>query len=151
MTSSSHVAHYSVFREQATNYYQASLIVIRNYPINYVLGTIHLVSFTFVHLPLSVTICVLMILNNYAISDLIVKASPASKRAVLETIEALKKQGHECIEFEPTLGTYLRVCILVAYNGVCIIRSIQYVLQSSDRYTDIYIIPSFFFSFRNNK
>lgn len=89
--------------------------------------------------------------NNYAISDLIVKASPASKRAVLETVEALKKQGHECIEFEPTLGTYLRVCNLVAYNGVYIIRSIQYVLQSSDRYTDIYIIPSFFFSFRNNK
>jgi amidase len=32
--------------------------------------------------------------------DHYVKASPACKRAVLETVEALRKQGHECVEFD---------------------------------------------------
>ncbi|THH09917.1 hypothetical protein EW145_g1672 [Phellinidium pouzarii] len=41
---------------------------------------------------------------GYYTSDLFIKASPACKRAVLETVEALRKQGHECIEFEPTLA-----------------------------------------------
>ncbi|KAG5634768.1 hypothetical protein H0H81_000838 [Sphagnurus paluster] len=36
---------------------------------------------------------------GYYTSDNYVKASPACKRAVLETVEALRKQGHECIEF----------------------------------------------------
>ncbi|KAF5383525.1 hypothetical protein D9615_003592 [Tricholomella constricta] len=36
---------------------------------------------------------------GYYTSDNYVKASPACKRAVLETVEALQKQGHECIEF----------------------------------------------------
>jgi hypothetical protein len=31
--------------------------------------------------------------------DCYVKASPANKRAVLETVEALRKAGHECVEF----------------------------------------------------
>ncbi|TEB29057.1 amidase [Coprinellus micaceus] len=35
---------------------------------------------------------------GYYTSDGYVKASPACKRAVLETVEALKKQGHECVE-----------------------------------------------------
>jgi amidase len=29
-----------------------------------------------------------------------VKASPACARAVLETVEALRKKGHECVEFD---------------------------------------------------
>ncbi|KII87208.1 hypothetical protein PLICRDRAFT_113002 [Plicaturopsis crispa FD-325 SS-3] len=38
---------------------------------------------------------------GYYTSDGYIKASPACKRAVLETVEALRSQGHECIEFEP--------------------------------------------------
>ncbi|KAL5536849.1 hypothetical protein ACEPAF_672 [Sanghuangporus sanghuang] len=41
---------------------------------------------------------------GYYTSDLFIKASPACKRAVLETVEALRKAGHECIEFQPTLA-----------------------------------------------
>ncbi|KAJ7445802.1 amidase [Mycena galericulata] len=33
-------------------------------------------------------------------TDYYVKASPANKRAILETVAALRSQGHECIEFE---------------------------------------------------
>lgn len=33
-------------------------------------------------------------------SDFYVKTSPANKRAVLETVAALRSQGHECIEIE---------------------------------------------------
>ena len=36
--------------------------------------------------------------------DCVVKASPACKRAVLETVEALRKQGHECVELD--VGSY---------------------------------------------
>ncbi|KAG7093651.1 hypothetical protein E1B28_007313 [Marasmius oreades] len=35
---------------------------------------------------------------GYYTSDGFTKASPANKRAVSETVEALKKQGHQCIE-----------------------------------------------------
>ncbi|KAH0582754.1 hypothetical protein H2248_010669 [Termitomyces sp. 'cryptogamus'] len=35
---------------------------------------------------------------GYYTSDHFVKASPACQRAVLETVEALRKKGHECIE-----------------------------------------------------
>ncbi|KAF8887396.1 amidase signature domain-containing protein [Infundibulicybe gibba] len=37
---------------------------------------------------------------GYYTSDCYVKASPACQRAVLETVDALRRQGHECIEFE---------------------------------------------------
>jgi amidase len=37
---------------------------------------------------------------GYYTSDCYIKASPANKRAVLETVEALRRDGHECIEFE---------------------------------------------------
>ncbi|KAF8159688.1 amidase [Crassisporium funariophilum] len=37
---------------------------------------------------------------GYYTSDNYIKASPACKRAVLESVEALRKAGHECIEFE---------------------------------------------------
>ena len=36
---------------------------------------------------------------GYYLMDGLVKASPACKRAVLETVEALRKDGHECVEF----------------------------------------------------
>ena len=42
--------------------------------------------------------------HGYVPTDGIVRASPACRRAVLETVEALRKAGHECVEFEPTLG-----------------------------------------------
>ncbi|KAF5316046.1 hypothetical protein D9619_006208 [Psilocybe cf. subviscida] len=37
---------------------------------------------------------------GYYTSDNFIKASPACKRAVVETVEALRKAGHECVEFE---------------------------------------------------
>jgi Asp-tRNA(Asn)/Glu-tRNA(Gln) amidotransferase A subunit family amidase len=36
---------------------------------------------------------------GYYLMDGLVKASPPCKRAVLETVEALRREGHECIEF----------------------------------------------------
>jgi Asp-tRNA(Asn)/Glu-tRNA(Gln) amidotransferase A subunit family amidase len=36
----------------------------------------------------------------------VVKASPACHRAVLETVEALRKAGHECVEINPPDGAY---------------------------------------------
>ena len=35
---------------------------------------------------------------GYYLMDGLVKASPACKRAVLETVEALGREGHECVE-----------------------------------------------------
>ena len=32
--------------------------------------------------------------------DRFIKASPVCKRAVVETVEALRAQGHECVEFK---------------------------------------------------
>ncbi|KAH9888812.1 amidase signature enzyme [Cubamyces lactineus] len=37
---------------------------------------------------------------GFYLSDNFVKPSPACQRAVLETVEALRKAGHECVEFE---------------------------------------------------
>ncbi|KAF8892088.1 amidase [Infundibulicybe gibba] len=37
---------------------------------------------------------------GYYTSDSYVKASPACQRAVLQTVDALRRQGHECIEFK---------------------------------------------------
>ncbi|PPQ63300.1 hypothetical protein CVT24_006745 [Panaeolus cyanescens] len=37
---------------------------------------------------------------GYYTSDNYIKASPACKRAVVETVEALRKAGHDCVEFE---------------------------------------------------
>ena len=36
---------------------------------------------------------------GYYLMDGLVKASPACKRAILETVEALRREGHECVEF----------------------------------------------------
>ena len=38
--------------------------------------------------------------NTTYLSDGFIKASPANRRAVLETVAALEQQGHECVEFE---------------------------------------------------
>jgi len=38
--------------------------------------------------------------------DGLVKGSPACHRAVLETVEALRKAGHECVEIQPPNGAY---------------------------------------------
>ncbi|KIY44165.1 amidase [Fistulina hepatica ATCC 64428] len=37
---------------------------------------------------------------GYYTSDRFIKASPACQRAVLEVVEAMRNQGHECVEFE---------------------------------------------------
>ncbi|TFK32784.1 amidase signature domain-containing protein, partial [Crucibulum laeve] len=37
---------------------------------------------------------------GYYTSDDYIKASPACKRAVLETVEALRREGHECVEIK---------------------------------------------------
>lgn len=54
-------------------------------------------------------------------SDMLVKASPANRRAVLETVAALERQGHDCVEFEvperasgPTTATRLSSNLIVA-------------------------------------
>ena len=41
---------------------------------------------------------------GYFLHDGFCAASPACERAVMETVEALRKAGHEVIEFEPTPG-----------------------------------------------
>ncbi len=37
-------------------------------------------------------------------TDGLVKGSPACHRAVLETVEALRKAGHECVQIDPPDG-----------------------------------------------
>lgn len=44
-------------------------------------------------------ILLIYILDGFAM------ASPANRRAVMETVEALKKQGHQCVEIELPDGT----------------------------------------------
>ena len=42
-----------------------------------------------------------MYVDGTPFTDGAVKGSPACHRAVLETVEALRKEGHECIEIDP--------------------------------------------------
>ncbi|KAK4056794.1 hypothetical protein OIO90_002043 [Microbotryomycetes sp. JL221] len=54
---------------------------------------------------------------GYYLTDGFVRSSPACERAVLETVEALRKQGHECIEFTPpdaVLGLEIFVAVTSA-------------------------------------
>ncbi|KAF8920609.1 amidase signature domain-containing protein [Mucidula mucida] len=58
---------------------------------------------------------------GYYTSDGFIKASPATKRAVLETVEELRKQGHECIEFTPpsvheAIAIYVSISSADAYK-----------------------------------
>lgn len=38
---------------------------------------------------------------GYYTTDRFCKTSPVCRRAVMETVDALRKQGHECVEFTP--------------------------------------------------
>lgn len=51
-----------------------------------------------------------------------VETSPACQRAVLETIAALEKQGHECIEFTPHLCT-ISILVLILHPDIPSSRS----------------------------
>ncbi|KAL4068640.1 amidase signature domain-containing protein [Scleroderma yunnanense] len=42
---------------------------------------------------------------GYYSSDTLVQASPANVRAIQETVDALRKAGHECVEFSTSLST----------------------------------------------
>ncbi|KAG0699240.1 amidase signature domain-containing protein [Suillus ampliporus] len=42
---------------------------------------------------------------GYYLSDDMIQTSPVCQRAVLETVSALRKQGHECLEFTSHLNT----------------------------------------------
>ncbi|KAF8556541.1 amidase signature enzyme [Imleria badia] len=41
---------------------------------------------------------------GYYVEDSMIRSSPANVRAVQETIKALRSQGHECVEFLPSLS-----------------------------------------------
>ncbi|KAG2145328.1 amidase signature domain-containing protein [Suillus bovinus] len=52
---------------------------------------------------------------GYYLSDGMIESSPVCKRAVLETVSALRKQGHECIEFtSPLNATAMEVFVGLA-------------------------------------
>ncbi|KAJ4477352.1 amidase signature domain-containing protein [Lentinula aciculospora] len=56
---------------------------------------------------------------GYYTSDGFAKASPAAARAVMETVQALKRQGHECLEIElPDVSDCLEIYLaLVSADG----------------------------------
>ena len=47
---------------------------------------------------------------GYYFNDGMARTTPVCSRAVSETVEALRKQGHECVEFELPSRT-LRMCL----------------------------------------
>ncbi|KAF9041041.1 amidase signature enzyme [Hymenopellis radicata] len=53
---------------------------------------------------------------GYYTSDEFIKASPANKRAVLETVDALRKKGHECVEFTPP-GAHEALVVFLALTS----------------------------------
>lgn len=72
--------------------------------------------------------CVLLWLINLtrAITDNYIKASPACKRAVLETVEALRKAGHECVEFEiPDCSYSAQMLKCLHSRKICSIHTLQ--------------------------
>lgn len=57
---------------------------------------------------------------GYYLDDGMARITPACSRAVLETVEALRKQGHECVEFE-LASRELRTCSsYVSDSSFCI-------------------------------
>lgn len=58
---------------------------------------------------------------GYFLTDGFCKASPACERAVLMAVEALRKKGHECVEFEPPTRAFARFlsasCISLTCNS----------------------------------
>jgi Asp-tRNA(Asn)/Glu-tRNA(Gln) amidotransferase A subunit family amidase len=49
-------------------------------------------------------------------TDHFIKASPACARAVLETVDALRKAGHDCVEFDFPGGSFLSSLIKTIFN-----------------------------------
>ena len=43
--------------------------------------------------------------------DNFVKASPVCQRAVMQTVEALRREGHECIEFSIPDREFRSLCV----------------------------------------
>ena len=65
------------------------------------------------------------------------KSSPACQRAVLETVDALRKQGHECVEIELPDGLPSHLpCYLLLAHCLLAIRAFEIFvgLTSSDGY-----------------
>ncbi|KAG6854260.1 hypothetical protein C0991_008953 [Blastosporella zonata] len=69
---------------------------------------------------------------GYYTSDEYAKAAPACQRAVLETVEALRKKGHDCIEFN--VPGDLRMCSL---NTVSEAFNIFVGLTAADGYKQL--------------
>lgn len=53
----------------------------------------------------------------YYVSDGWFTPCRTSRRAVQETVEGLRKQGHECVELELPVGGFESYCLLVALNA----------------------------------
>jgi len=74
----------------------------------------------------------------YAEIDGVVKGSPACHRAVLETVEALRKTGHDCVEIESPDCEYCRSCsaALICKKTTLAARALQLfgAITSSDKY-----------------
>ena len=54
---------------------------------------------------------------GFYLMDGLVKASPACKRAVLDTVEALRSEGHECVEF----AVPSRMCSPINPEPTCLV------------------------------
>lgn len=80
---------------------------------------------------------------GYYLMDGLVKASPACKRAVLETVEALRKEGHECVEFSvPSRRCYRRSVFPGLTWGIEAARCTEIfaALTSSDGYQSVRLV-----------
>lgn len=53
---------------------------------------------------------------GYFTHDGFCRASPACQRAVMETVEALRREGHECVEFEPPSRTLVSLSLRQALS-----------------------------------
>jgi Asp-tRNA(Asn)/Glu-tRNA(Gln) amidotransferase A subunit family amidase len=53
---------------------------------------------------------------GYYFDDGMARTTPVCRRAVTETIEALRKQGHECVEFELPSRKYLDCLFLMCFG-----------------------------------
>ena len=70
-------------------------------------------------------------------SDNYIKTSPACARAVLETVDALRKAGHDCVEFEFPGGTIPSIPSYTQPNSTLIASTacdIFIALTSADGY-----------------
>jgi hypothetical protein len=79
-----------------------------------------------------------LISTDHSSTDNYIKASPSCQRAVLETVEALRRAGHECIEFEVPAGhcfTHI-VSKIITYPGTIVEVALKVFvgLTSADGY-----------------